>query len=144
MHVSSFLIHLDSRGLLCSLSVTSAYGLVPGLTHQSLMSCCQSVKPRKVRITRDYCQVTERCCWHWAWVTAFSGIACIGGFIEACNVTEEWELLTAYQRFLVPNHCSVLNISIMYKVNSEISHNVFLVFCVTKTKSVMAVSKKHV
>lgn len=66
----------------------------------------------------------------------------IGGFIEACNVSEEWEFLTVYQRFHVPNHCSVLNISIMYKVSSEISHDVLLVFYVIETKHVMAGSKK--
>lgn len=54
----------------------------------------------------------------------------------------EWEFLTAYQCFHVPNHCSVLNISVMYKVNSEISHNVLLVFYVIETKNLMAEFKK--
>lgn len=57
-------------------------------------------------------------------------------------MSEEWEFLTVYQCFHVPNHRSVLNISIMYKVSSEISHDVLLVFYVIETKHVMAGSKK--
>lgn len=52
------------------------------------------------------------------------------------------EFLTAYQCFHAPNHCSVLNISIIYKLNSEISHNVLLVFYVTETKNARAESQK--
>lgn len=60
----------------------------------------------------------------------------MGGFIDACDMSEECGLSTAHQCVCAPKHCSVRNISITYKVNSKISHYLLLTFHLVEAKTI--------